>query len=92
MIIDSGGTKATIKAQMEARIKECYTKMAAIRELLARPTMQEVGYLAGLRTLFESVITATALYSSGTWIGMTKTQAEWYNKEMKNLWSVGNVI
>ena len=91
MIIDSG-TKATIKAQMEGRIKECYAKMAAIRELLARPTMQEVGYLAGLRTLFESVITATALYSSGTWIGMTKTQAEWYNKEMKNLWSVGNVI
>ena len=85
MYINAAGTRETVQQQMEGRIKECQGKMAQIREIIERPTMREVGYLASLRTLFESVISSTALYSAGTWVGSTKAQAAYYDKEMKNL-------
>ena len=47
--------------------------------------MLSFGYLAGLRTLFDSVMSATALYSSSCWAGMTAKDYEWIDKEQKRL-------
>ena len=47
--------------------------------------MREFGYLAGLKVLFESVVSSTALYSAGVWLGMTKAMYEGYDREQKRL-------
>ena len=61
---------------MEYRAKECRGKTAMIKGMVDRPTMREIGYLACVRTLFDSVVTATALYSAGTWAWITKKDME----------------
>ena len=85
-VVVSYTAKATVKEQMNQRIKECQGKVAVIKALMEKPTMRELGYLAGIRTLFDSVVTSTALYSAGTWIGVTKEEMKSYDREMKNLW------
>ena len=86
MFINANGARATVREQMEARLKECQGKVAVIKGLMERPTMREIGYLAGLRTLFNSVVTSTALYSAGTWVGATKADIEYFDRGMKSLW------
>ena len=86
MFINSDGSRTTVREQMEFRLKECRGKVAVIKDMMDRPTMREFGYLAGLRTLFDSIATATALYSAGTWVGLRKADYEWYDKEMKAMW------
>ena len=86
MMICAGGSKETVRTQMEFRVTECKKKLAVVKNLLDKPSMKELGYLAGVRTLFESVITSTALYSAGTWVGMTRKDSEWFDRECKGLW------
>ena len=86
MMISSGGSSSTVREQMEYRLKECKAKVAMVRGMMDKPTMREIGYLAGIRTLFESIVTATALYSAGVWSGLKKADYEWYDREMKALW------
>ena len=83
MMICSGGSKETVKKQMEFRVSECKKKISTVKNLLEKPSMRELGYLACVRTLFESVITSTALYSSGTWVGLTKADLAWFDRECK---------
>ena len=86
MYIDAEGSKKTVRGQMEYRLKECWGKVAQIKGMMDKPTMREFGYLAGLRTLFDSIVTATALYSAGTWSGLRKADLEWFDREMKTMW------
>ena len=86
MQICDGGSKETIRRQMEARVQECKKKIALIKNLLEKPSMKAMGYLACVKTLFESIMTATALYSSGVWVGLKKKDTEWYDRECKALW------
>lgn len=85
MMINENGLKATVEQQMKFRISECNAKISQIMILLEKPTMLSFGYLAGLRTLFDSVMSATALYSSSCWAGMTAKDYEWIDKEQKRL-------
>ena len=86
MLINAAGSRETVKTQMEARVKECKGKMVMIKDLMERPTMKEFGYLAGIKTLFESICSSTALYSAGTWAGLKKKEMEWFDREQKQLW------
>ena len=86
MFINADGTKATVREQMDFRLNQCQGKLAVIKGMMEKPTMQEIGYLAGIRTLFDSIVTTTALYSAGTWVGATKADLDYYDKGMKMLW------
>ena len=61
-------------------------KVAVIKSPMERPTMREIGYLAGLWTLFDSILMSTAIYSAGTWVGATKADMEFFDKKMKEMW------
>ena len=85
MMINANGARATVEEQMKYRVKECDGKMAVVINMMEDPTMRGIGYLAGVRTLFESVISSTALYSSGVWTGLTKAMMEGFDKECKRI-------
>ena len=78
MMIDAAGRHATVRKQMEHRVNEGRGRLNQVRVLLESPKMRGIGYLAGLRTLFDSVVTATVLYSSSAWIGMSKAEMSPY--------------
>ena len=85
MKICSGGLRETIEEQMKFRVKECEGKLAMIQNLMDDPTMRGIGHLAGLKVLFDSVVTSTALYSAGVWINLTKAMLEKFDRECKRL-------
>ena len=85
MILSAGGSRATVTEQMEFRIKECDGKVAEILNLMNDPAMRGIGYLAGLKVLFDSIMTSTAIYSAATWLNMTKAMYEKFDKEMKRI-------
>ena len=84
MMMNDGGVRKTVEEQMKFRIAECNGKLQQLMILMDKPTMLEFGYLAGLRTVFESVMTSTATYSAGTWL-MRKKDYDWIDKEQKRL-------
>ena len=86
MYINTDGLRATVREQMEFRIKQCQGKVAVIKSLMERLTMREIGYLAGLWTLFDSIVTSTAIYSAGMWVGAMKADMEFFDKKMKEMW------
>ena len=86
MYINTDGLRATVREQMEFRIKQCQGKVAVIKSLMERLTMREIGYLAGLWTLFDSIVTSTAIYSAGMWVGAMKADMECFDKKMKEMW------
>ena len=86
MYINADGLRATVREQMEFRIKQCQGKVAVIKSLMERPTMREIGYLAGLWTLFDSIVTSTAIYSARMWVGAMKADMEFFDKKMKEMW------
>ena len=59
--------------------------MGLIMNLMNDPAMRAFGHLAGLVILFNSIMTSTALYSSGTWINMTKGMYDKYDREQKRI-------
>ena len=83
MMINAQGRRATIEMQMSHRFAEAATKLNTIRSLLEKPEMRGLGFLAGLRTLFDSVVTATALYSSAAWVGTTRADYQRADREQK---------
>ena len=85
MLLSDEGRKKTIRDQMEYRFSQCVMKIQQIRGMLERPTMRAIGWLACLRTLFDSIVTSTAMYSAGAWVGMVERDYHYANQEMKRL-------
>ena len=85
MQFSAEGAKETLQEQMKFRFKEAEAKLGQAKALMEVPKMSKLGFLAGTRTIFDSVIRSTVLYSASCWVGMTRAQYEWCDRKDKDL-------
>lgn len=72
MTIHQGGVKDSIEATFNQRKGKAWAKVPVIKSLLNHPQLLNEGWLGAAVAIIQGIIPPTMLYSSETWMDLTK--------------------